>query len=84
MRSYSHMECRGLPQEELHLLRNAVDIARVQAAGGRAFDGYHELRYGLTRAELLRGDGLPWAEELVRRYEAALRDYWAGFEPVTH
>lgn len=71
---------RDLPYEEFDLLRNAIDTAAVQAATGRCSDGYSELSYGLRRAEMMLGDGIPWADELVKHYRAALREYCARFD----
>jgi hypothetical protein len=46
-----------IPDEELNLLVNTVDLAVGRDNGGDAAAGYEELLYGLQRAEAARDDG---------------------------
>jgi hypothetical protein len=73
---------RVLPHEELYLLRNAIEAALLHASSGQCAEGYHELTYGLRRAEMMCRDGIPWAQELEARYQRALRGFRSRFESL--
>ena len=68
-----------IPDDELNLLVNTVDLAASRASGGDVAAGYEELLYGLHRAKALRDDGEAWGEALVQQWRGALDRYAARF-----
>ncbi len=64
-----------IPEVELELLINTADTAARYAAEGQLVEGHAELVYGWRRAQVLQGEGEPWAGELAERYGAAVDAY---------
>jgi hypothetical protein len=68
-----------IPDPELDLYLNTVETVVSCAAQGQLVEGHAELVYGLRRAELLREEGHAWADDLVRRYRAAVENYCQSY-----
>jgi hypothetical protein len=62
-----------LPEIEINLLKETVDIAIGWVAEGRVGEGYVVLSDGLRRARELPGE--PWREELVGRWRLACDNF---------
>ena len=64
------------------LLQGAVEVlefdvkdAKAAAVNGDPLEGFEVLMVGLRRAEMVRDEGRPWGDELVRQYQKALDHY---------
>ena len=63
-----------LPDAEIDLLANTVDLALERAQQGRPEHGYLELLYGLERARAGVAQE-EWGPRLARRWAHALAEY---------
>jgi hypothetical protein len=70
-----------LPTAALDQLNFDLADAAALAAKGDVVGGQQLLTTGLHRAETARDAGQLWGEELVRRYQASIRDYAARYAP---
>lgn len=72
----------AVPQDEITTLVMACAEAADLADEGQVEDGYQRLYNGFERAMALRVmRHEPWAEELIRRWDAAIKDYRQLYDP---
>src|SRR5437899_12958188 len=70
---------RRVPHREMDTWRKTAMDAVVLARAGKTVDGYERLLAGRRRALELTSTGVPWADELVKYYQAVLNDYISRF-----